>query len=176
MEIAFHSLLILLFIVFPGVVFRRFFYQGEFSKQYDSKSWYHTLYISAIVGVIVHLITSYLFHNAVVRIERKYFLDAFTIFSDSENYLSIVETYGTKEIKLAVYYSIVLFFVAVLTGILGYWTIRAFSLDIKFSIFRFTNYWHYYFKGEIIGTKVYKNIRRKGDIKFTLADVLIQAI
>lgn len=173
MEIAFHSLLIVVFIIFPGAVLRRFFYQGEFSKQYDSQSWYHTVFLSAVLGVFVHALTSLLFYNAFIPIEKNYFLDVINLFLNEDYDPEIIDDYGVKELKLVSYYSCLVIAVAIGLGVLGFWTIRAFGWDLS-PILRFNNHWHYYFSGEIIKTKDFENIKKEGKIIYTLADVLVK--
>lgn len=173
MEIAFHSLLIVVFIIFPGAVLRRFFYQGEFSKQYDSQSWYHTVFLSAVLGVFVHVLTSLLFYNAFIPIDKNYFLDILNLFFNKDFDPNLLNIYGLKELKLVAYYSCLVIAVAIGLGVLGFWTIRAFGWDLS-PILRFNNHWHYYFSGEIIKTKDFENINKNGKIIYTLADVLVK--
>ncbi len=172
MEIAFRSLIVLFFIIFPGAVLRRFFYQGEFSKQYDSQSWYHSLFLSTILGVIVHYISSLAFYNTIYKFSKSDLVSVYNLYNTELINLEDLSKIGINEFKLGTLYFISVIGVAIGLGILGFWVVRLLNLD-KRSLLKFNNHWHYYFTGEIIHTKHFEEIRRYGKIT-PLADVLVK--
>lgn len=67
MEIAVNSFVLFLLFIFPGIVFRRFYYVGEFSKQFNSNNWVNTFYISLVPGLIIQIISYFTFVNLIYR-------------------------------------------------------------------------------------------------------------
>lgn len=171
MHIAIQSVLVLFLIAFPGVIFRRFFFQGEFSKQFDSKGWSHSLFLSLVLGVLIHsfLIGVYYYSN---------FLIDFVNVKKIYNFFNYACDFNlnTLRIELAFWYLGLLYFIPSFWGLSLYFFIRYTKLDVKLPIFRFQNYWHYYFSGEILKYHQFKipqnKTVRKGRIMLTFIDVL----
>ena len=67
MEIALNSFIVFLLFIFPGIVFRRFYYVGEFSKQFSSSNWINTFYISLVPGLVIQIISYFTFLNLIYR-------------------------------------------------------------------------------------------------------------
>lgn len=67
MEIAINSIVLFFILVFPGIVFRRFYYVGEFSKQFNATNWLNSFYISLVPGILVQIISFYIFSNFLLK-------------------------------------------------------------------------------------------------------------
>ncbi|MBB3123296.1 hypothetical protein FHS04_000793 [Mesoflavibacter sabulilitoris] len=68
-------------IVIPGILFRRFFFFGEFSKQFNTKDpVLHSIFFSIIPGIVMQIICV-TFYKLSFGFESSY-LDVFTIFRD----------------------------------------------------------------------------------------------
>jgi len=175
MEIALNSILILLILIFPGALFRRCYYRGEFSKQYDSQSWYHTLFISSIWGSFVHLVILISYFYLPGNIPESFITQTLICLVEEGINGLPVSSYGTMEIFYFMQYAGSIFLFSFFLALFLFWLIRATRLDLHSNIFRFNNYWHYYFKGEILQTSDFaSNPNRKKKVLDTLADILVQ--
>lgn len=178
MEIAINSLLVFLLLVFPGLIFRRFYYVGEFSKQFNSANWLNSFYISIIPGIITQVLTLWVF------------LSYIHVFDDKAPLICYINSFYNKvqlgEIPFFIFklqflkylflYFVLLVAFAALLAQFSWVIVRQFKLDIKFKPLRFSNHWHYYFSGEIIKTKDFKPLNKNNKNKkvvLTEADVLV---
>jgi len=164
---AFTLFLIVAFIV-PGIVFKRFYYQGPFVNQFGVGNFADRIITALLLGIVVQIIT-YLALRGSFNISEIYSyaksleLDktnaevetpppsAFSVGNDDPNKLKKVLAY--------------FFFSIVLAGLLGhFWhqVVRRLKLDSPGSVWRFSNSWHYYFTGSDIIKKDNKvrNIRK----------------
>lgn len=178
MEIAINSLLIFVLLVFPGIIFRRFYYVGEFSKQFNSANWLNSFYISIVPGILIQVLTLVFFLSFVFKITYENPIVCYVnVFYKSLQSNVIPDfLFSISFLKyLGIYFLLMILFSAILAQIC--WIIvRKFNLDIKFKPLRFSNYWHYYFSGEIIQTKSFKSIRDMNNgakVILSEADVLI---
>jgi hypothetical protein len=178
MEIAINSLLIFLLLVFPGLIFRRFYYVGAFSKQFNSANWLNSFYISIIPGILTQILTLIVYLN---------FIEAFT---DEKPLICHVNMFYLKlkggEIpyylfkldflrSIALYFTLLISFAALLAQ-LSWLIVRQLKLDIIFKPLRFSNHWHYYFSGEVAKMKDFRSLNENDNSKkvvLTEADVLV---
>jgi len=164
-----------LFLIFPGMIFRRFYFLGEFSKQYDSKSAYNSIIGSIIPGLIIQYITFYTY-----KIYRPINGDNLNNFLKSiQNFEINFELLKFDETRSLIIYLVLMIYYSFVFGISSWYIVRGFKLDLHYPIFRFNNYWNYYFKGEIMDTIDFKNgsnLTKKDQkhIYLTLADVLVK--
>lgn len=172
MHVAVQTILIFFFVAFPGVVFRRFYFRGEFSKQFDSKGWSHSLFLSLIIGLFIHLIliSTYYCNGFLIDIVKLKEL----LYSYEE--MCIPDFSDGLQIGLGFWYLGLLYFIPLLTGLSLYFFVRYTRLDIFLPIFRFQNYWHYYFTGEVYRYKHFKTTskRNKQKVKFTYVNALVK--
>lgn len=174
MDIAFHSIVVLILVIFPGALFRRIFYRGEFSKQYDSQSWYHTFFISSVWGVFLHLLTIFTIYYSFKDLPATFLSDGMSYFTDAAFETSFFGRYGLSEFVFLIKYAGILIGITLSLALLFFWMIRAFRLDLKTSIFRFSNHWHYYFKGEILNTSDFQHLSRRGKVIDTVVDAVVK--
>lgn len=168
MDTVLHTLLIILFVLVPGFIFRRVYFQGGFSKQFDSKSWSHSLFYSVLFGILIELITLILYTNLYEEINSEALIEFYKCISENiiPNWLFEDKTL----ISLLVYF-VILICCSFGLGYLAYGTVRIFKLDRKFKSLRFNNQWHYYFTGEIKDFTEFKHIN--GDFMSTHIDALV---
>lgn len=180
-------ILFFILIVSPGLMFRRFYFKGEFSKQFNSKNWTSFVLWSAMLGVAIQFLSFLLTRTILKSIDFRKFLKNYFDFKDSDDVFSKAKTVyvylqnldfgmmyqNLKSIIGICGYYIVVLFVAYILAQLSYALIRAFKWDRKFSVFRFQNYWNYYFRGEIKDFPEFKFLN-SGKYIHTMADVLIQ--
>ncbi|MEY8847309.1 hypothetical protein AB9K26_00715 [Psychroserpens sp. XS_ASV72] len=171
MEVAVQSIFVLFFVALPGVIFRRFYFQGEFTKQFDSKGWSHSLFLSLVFGLAVHLVLIFIYFNFNLLIS----IENFNIIYDSLEFRKEPIFDNKLKVNLLYWYLSLLFIAPMLFGYALHSLVRYTNLDMKSSLFRFSNHWHYYFKGEIGNHKDFKELKNSIiDKKFiaTNADVL----
>lgn len=141
--------LTLLVILYPGFLFRRFYYSSEFSKEYFKQSITDLIFSSILPGFFIHFIGYLIFIKGRTNLD----IDTIgTLLSGTADAGRISKAFG------AVYQNstkIVLYFLAVsVIGIgLGFtakYLVRKFKLDRKYKLFRFQNEWHYIFSSEIL--------------------------
>lgn len=145
--------LILLFfiIVFPGIIFRRFYFYGNFSKQFRIKEPLHNLFISNIFPGILLLAFSIFFLNLLDWLSPLEHLFS-NIFSFKNN-----DHFNKDYINNISKISALTLFLAVVIGYFSARIIRFFKLDIKYKILRYRNTWHYIFSGEIANFEKFEN-------------------
>lgn len=178
LDITINSLIIFLFIIFPGIVFRRFYFQGEFTKQFNSKTWAQSLLMSLIPGLFIQLLTLYIFKN--LPNNTKIDFDVISINKLSEFYKNIIVNFKFTELSLyynlfisiITYLALVIILSAIIAQI-SWYIVRGLRLDCRFKILRFDNFWNYYFKGEIKDFKEFKGLN-KGKVILVKADVLLK--
>lgn len=171
MDLSFRGIILFAVIIFPGLVFRRFFYQGEFTKQFSSKPWIISILYSVIPGIAIHsfLILSIHFGYGFKNIDLSPLDRFYHFFKIQKIRLDIIDSYFI--FKLILYYVLIII-ISWLFAILCWNFVRSFKLDSKYKVFRFQNYWNYYFKGDLKYFPEFKKLII-GKILLTRADVLV---
>lgn len=167
MDIALKTLILIIFILIPGFLFRRTYYQGGFSKQFDSKSWSHSIFYSVLFGLLLNVLTVFIFHNYFTHISYdgcKVFYDEIT---DDKIPLIKYDNF-IKVLK----YLITLYGASFFVAYALFEIVRKFRLDRFFEALRFTNHWHYYFNGEIKDFKEFS--LSKGKCNCVNVDILVK--
>lgn len=164
------GIIIIVWLIFPGVVFKRFYFQGPFSKQFSSGLFADRLITSIFWGIIVQIITFLIYSKSFgftfAGIRKKVDIIYVNI---TENKIPDI-TY--QNLKYILGYLAFLVIIAVIWGTISHHIIRIFKIDVKLGVFRFSNHWHYYFRGEILSTRDFKSVR-KGKWLSTIVDILI---
>lgn len=137
------STIILFVLLLPGIVFRKFYYSEEFSREYFKSSVFEVFISALLPSIFLHICWFYL-----VRIFN-YNVD-FTILGDlisSNPNTSSFENIQENHFNIFLYN----FTMLISSGALGLFSkrlIRFFKLDREIKQFRFKNVWHYILKGE----------------------------
>lgn len=179
-EIAWNSVILFLLFIFPGIVFRRFYFVGEFSKQFNSSNWLNTFYISLIPGIIIQVLSYLIFINLIYK---KLNPQQTTEFSNY-NFLNTIylklnsnslpkELFDLELIFWILGYISVVVFISFIIAQICWKIVRNLDLDKKFSPLRFNNYWHYYLSGESLKFKDFRGILPNQKVLLTEADVLV---
>ncbi|WP_147677126.1 hypothetical protein [Algibacter pacificus] len=179
-EVDFTFVYLFLFLAIPGLVFRKFYYQGEFSKQFISKNWAYTLTTSFLIGIIIQLISFYsikgFFQVFGKPASEKYIIKL----SDFKNLKHILDglnlyefTHYDKKIFIIVAYILITCLVAFIAALICWHFVRRLKLDRKFKLLRFGNLWNYYLRGEIIDFKDFSTIKESKKVILTLIDIVI---
>lgn len=136
----------IVFLIVPGVFFKRFYFSGEFTQQFGVGLFADRLISSIFWGVIVQLISSLIF-------SRFFGFDLLNIKNDlTESYSNLANNKLPDLEKLNPWmflaYLILSIVVAVGLGKFLHAFVRLLKFDIYFKTLRFANHWNYYFRGE----------------------------
>lgn len=186
------------FIVVPGFLARRFYYNGEFSKQINinTNSIMNFVY-SLFVGIILSLLFISIFNSISEKsINIDKILNDFDsnfVASSNEESKNIILTNnkndnpkitsengkfdGLSE-NLYNYYLPFLggiYFFSSITGFFFSKIVLLFGWDTRWKFLRYSNNWHYFFSGKILKFKKYvaEDIDHKLKVKYTYLDILV---
>ena len=161
--------------IFPGFLFRKCYYSGEFTKQFNQSNEFDKLLWNVFfsgVSMAITLLSIYVFKEFLgltVLDSLNYDKVRNLTLTVSKNELPdrkvLNETYRDLIIIVGLIYFFSCFF-----GLMFHWLVRSLKLDLQFRILRFKNYWFYYFHG---GKILYSNPSRR-KFAFTKVDVLCE--
>jgi hypothetical protein len=141
--------------ILPGLIYRRFYYIGEFSKQFSVSEPVLRTIIHAIIPSIILQFVALIFFEVTnsTNFDIGEGVDFHKRLIDPEYYFS--ENGDTETIKQFIFnkflgYSLLLYGMAVAGGLLFHFINRKLKLDIRFKILRFKNQWAYIFSGEVL--------------------------
>ena len=164
--------LFLLVILYPGFIFRRFYYTEEFSREYFKQTITDLLVAAVLPSALLHIAGYYLF------VIHRYTLDIATIgtllsgTSDGAKVTTAFQSIYANAGKIILYF-IAISAVAATSGLGTKYIVRKLKLDRKFKLFRFQNEWHYIFSGEILD---YPHVPGDAsDISFRYVDALVKS-
>ena len=179
MDFSLGFLVVLILILFPGLIYRRLYFYGEFSKEFKSRyNLVSLIAISSIPGLF-NLICVFLFYDTFFNeIDLGEIIDKFKDlrsqnfrFKES-NDTPIKELLNTKAIPFIGFLYVTSFLVGSISGRF----IRISRIDTKFKLLRFKNYWFYLFNGQHTSFKKMKHLKERNKKHvFTKADILIDS-
>ena len=152
-EVAVSSILLIVVVLFPGLIFRRFYYWSKFTKQFVKGEWSERIVTSIFWGIISQVITllliSYILSILQIKLLEKDIIEKIRDFSFA--------TMDIEEARSLLFFILgyILFsiLVAGLLGLFLYKFVRWFGIDIRIEAFRYSNQWHYIFQGEVPKSK-----------------------
>lgn len=180
--------LILLFlnVFLPGLLFLRFYFIGEFSKQFSTKIPFVRLAFYAFLPGVFFLSIGLLLYN---QWDENYTLyNSLEVFNDlisgGKKFAGCSEYFLKNQVHLYVYFTALCAFSSIILALLAHKIVRRYDLDIRFKILRFKNQWYYIFNGDILRFKKYKIISQEvrltqdlsshKNIMFAYVDVLVR--
>ena len=154
MQITSGFIFLFLALILPGIIFRRFYFQGEFSKQVSSKEpIIRSIVYAVIPSIIIQFLGIYLcnFFNIDIKLAaiidfQKNLLSESTYFNNATGRNELNNIFFGNFI----YYSFSIYLLSLLLGVFSFIIVRSFSLDVKFKLLRFKNQWAYVFSGEVL--------------------------
>ncbi len=160
--------------LFPGVLFRKFYFSGQFGNQFEQgnllERFLWSLFLSFIclssVSFLFFFLSSVLNLHPLDNIDFDKITSIFKNLSKNE-YPSSFE--NKNEFQSFLFLIFIIYFISASLGYLVHKLIRILSLD-RFPVFKFKNNWHYL-------SEAYKEngINRKiGDVYTTFVDVLVK--
>lgn len=152
-EVALSSILLIVIVLFPGLIFRRFYYWSKFTKQFVKGEWSERIVTSIFWGIISQVITllliSYILSILQIKLLEKDIIEKIRDFSFAN--MDIEEARSLLFFILG--YILFSILVAGLLGLILYKFVRWFEIDIRIEAFRYSNQWHYIFQGEVPKSK-----------------------
>lgn len=179
MAISLGFFVILILLLFPGLIFRRLYFYGEFSKEF--KAGYNLvslLAISTIPGFIILILTFLSYDIFFTKIDLGEIIDKFKDINSPEYRFAKSKQTPINELinSNAAPFITYLFLISIILGSLSGRLIRISRLDTKFKLLRFKNYWFYLLNGQHSDLKKLKHLKKKNKKHlFTKADVLIDS-
>ena len=165
-EFAFSSIFLIAIVLFPGLVFRRFFYSYKFTQQFNKGEWSERLVTSTFWGICAQLITL-LILSYIPWVEKNIFSN--TLRSRIENFS--FSGFNIETDRDILYFTLLYIFLSiVIAGLLGFLLfklIRYLKLDISSYALRYANQWHYIFEGE--------TPKNKNGVLITWVDITINS-
>lgn len=169
------------FLIIPGFLARRFYYNGEFSKQINlNNSSSINLVYSLFVGIILSLCFVVIFNSiSDIGINIDSVLNSFdaNFVSQQENYNTLGKFDGLSENIYKIYLPFIggMYFFSAMIGFFFSKFVLFFGWDTRWKFFRYSNNWHYLFSGKILKFKKYtsSNIDHNLKVKYTYLDILV---
>lgn len=177
MELSLGLIVVLFLIFFPGLIYRRLYFYGEFSKEFKSDfNLFSLLAISTIPGIINLIIIYVLYDNFFESIDLGEIIDVFKNINNESyrfkesNSTPIKELINSKASPFIGFLYVSSFLLGSVSGRI----VRLSRLDTKYKIIRFKNYWFYIFNGQHTNFKKMKHLKLENRKHlFTKADILI---
>lgn len=180
MEVSFGFFIILLLIVFPGLIYRRLYFYGEFSKEF--MSGYNVagvLALSVIPGVAIVSLSLILYHFFFCNLNLAQVVDTYKEVANPDVLLKASnglthDKFNGDILRYAMPFVMFEYLTAFLFGSVLGRLVRITRIDTKFKLLRFKNHWFYTFHGQYKGFKKFGHLDSgpKSHL-FTKADILI---
>lgn len=177
MDVTFGLITFLVLVLFPGLLFRKLYFYGPFSKQFSAGLNLISLNAISIVPGLVSLLLAYAFYDSLISevdlgaiIDKLKEINNPTVRFKESGDTPVRELLNRKAIPFIGSVYLVSIFLGVLSGRL----VRNFGIDKKTKLLRFSNIWFYYFKLKYIPNRSPRYLRENGKKHlFTNADILI---
>ena len=158
-EVAVSSILLIVIVLFPGLIFRRFYYWSKFTKQFVKGEWSERIVTSIFWGIFSQVITllliSYILPILQIKLLENDIIKDDILGGRNRNFSFADIDIEKGRILLFFILGYILFSIIV-AGLLGFILhkfVRWFGIDIKIEAFRYSNQWHYIFQGEVPKSK-----------------------
>ncbi|EJL59281.1 hypothetical protein PMI10_04246 [Flavobacterium sp. CF136] len=160
--------------LFPGVLFRKFYYSGQFGNQFEQgnllERFLWSLFLSFVclsgVSSLFFFLAYFWDLHPLDNIDFGKISSMFQSLSKNE----FPQSFSNKsDFTSFLFLIFIIYFISASLGWIVHNIVRAFSLD-RFSIFKFKNNWHYL-------SQAYKEngvSRKIGDVHATFVDVLVK--
>ncbi|WP_026631099.1 hypothetical protein [Dyadobacter alkalitolerans] len=164
------SIIFVVLLIVPGVVLKRFYFQGHFTKEFGIGIFADRLITSIFLGILVQIVSFLI-------LGKIYGFTFETIKKPASSAYQSVTTAKFQEVTsqylwVAFGYLITSLVVAAALGQIAHMLVRTLRLDSRFSLLRFNNQWYYFFKGDIIYSKNFKSLP-KGKVIETYVDIIL---
>ena len=173
-NIALHTIFYISIFIIPGILFRRFYFSGEFNKEFSQGNLMERFIWTIFSSIIVLFFSSLFFYfirivydkQLLTAISYETIKEIFSILSrndmpDTQQFFAIYKDFLI--LVLGIYFSSIIF-----GSLAKRISVNRFVCGI-FPVLRYRNYWHYFVRGRIKAAP-----REKGqEYWYTEADVLV---
>jgi hypothetical protein len=167
MSATFGTLLILVSLFLPGLLFQRLYYSGEFSKQFHTRIPLIQIgFRSFLPGLIIQIIGLSLvncFDEGFTL--QKANLVYHELLASPKQYSHATIFFLENQIWWFIIYSILACVLGALLGNISQWVVIRTGWDVKFKILRFKNNWSYIFNGKYLEMERLSDFRSKVQIQ-----------
>jgi hypothetical protein len=161
----------LVLIIAPGLIFRRFYYTGEFSKEFFKSNFSDLVFSAVVPSFLIHGLLYFPIHYT-NTIDFDLLSILFSGTSEVKD-IGIAFSKIEKSLTLIVSYFLLAFLLSAVLGLTLKFIVRKFKLDRKLNLLRFKNEWHYLFSGEILD---FPNVSGNADeISFSVVDAMVES-
>ncbi|WP_254561798.1 hypothetical protein [Dyadobacter diqingensis] len=170
LPVTINGIIFVVLLVIPGVILKRFYFQGEFTKQFGGGIFADRLISSIFLGLIVQMLSLLILSQ-----HPKFSFDMLTtpvsaFFENLEKKKVVV--ISSEQIKYILVYIFFNLALSILLGTIAHKIVRILRLDIIFHVLRFNNQWNYYFRGDILYSWDFKP-SKKGKVLTTYVDIVM---
>lgn len=177
MDISLGFIIISILIILPGLLFRRLYFFGEFSKQFNAGyNVTSQIALSVIPGISIFILVFFVYHKIYQNIEIESIINKIKEINNPES----IQINKNKDnltqllINQIAPFIIFLFASSAFSGVISGRLIRITKLDNRFKVLRFRNFWFYSFSGENLEFEKFKHLSLSNKNRlFTQADILI---
>lgn len=170
MNLAIGAITLFLLFIVPGLIFRRFYYTAEFSKEYF-KSTPFAVFLSSIIPGTVFQFVHYIFMSKVLGYEINF--ETLAILIKGPDHARFIATFkGLKgQVINILTYNVSLWVWLAFLGLTLKGVIRKLKLDRRYKLLRFKNHWHYLLQGEALDFPHISGEEKQIDV--TYVDVVV---
>lgn len=179
MDISLGFIIAFILILFPGLIIRRLFFYGEFSKQFSSGlSLIKLIAIASIPGFINLVGVFFFYDNLISHVDLESLINTYKDLNNPDHHVVLGTSKPVSEIikeSILPFLSLI-YTSSFLIGLMAGRLIRITRIDTKFKLLRFKNYWFYAFSGELTKFKKLKHLKETNKKHlFTVADILVDS-
>lgn len=182
MEVSWGFLTVLILVLFPGLIFRRLYFYGEFSKQFGAGlSLIKLISVSSIPGLIILACIYFFYDKYVTSVDIDTIIYTLKNVSNPDYNPTNTNLPVAKSLKDTLKENVLpfigfLYLSSILIGLLSGRFVRITRIDTKFKLLRFKNKWFYLFNGEHTRFKKMRHLKEENRKHlFTEADILIDS-
>lgn len=167
-----NSILIFAFVLLPGLIFRRFFFLGEFSKQVSFKdsiprsfllSLIPSLLIQLLFIFIISLLNRFVFSSP-LDFDLGYWIDYYRCVTSPDFTFVGSEIEKLWDVVIVIVnIAVSLYISSALLGVAFFLIIRYWKLDRRSKLLRYNNDWYYIFSSEILQFKKFEEVLKNKD-------------
>ncbi len=169
------STIILLGLLLPAIAFRRFYYTGEFSRQYVTEDFVRLVLRTSALACVLHLAAYVIVGWLYPGLRYGYGLAVEALLGDGKD---VASTFGAWRGRTA-FFTLYVTLIACggLLGAASRYSIVSLGWDRSVKLFRFQNYWHYLLRGGIRDFTQVRDLLAGGrdSVSFTFVDVLVSS-
>ncbi|WP_439582042.1 hypothetical protein [Dyadobacter bucti] len=170
LPISINGVIFVALLIVPGVILKKFYFQGKFTTQFGAGIFADRLISSIFLGFMIQLVSLFTI-GKYFEISLESFVKPFTIYTGDIAKQSLPND-AYDHIKYLFLYLISNIVVGAGIGTIAHKIVRLLRLDVIFHIFRFDNQWNYYFRGDILYSWDFKP-RKKGKVLSTVVDLIL---